>query len=48
MGNEKLKDSDIVPSGVAELAKLQSEGYAYKTVNGVTPPSPSPAREREL
>lgn len=29
VGNNKIKDSDIVPSGVAELAKLQSEGYAY-------------------
>ena len=24
-----LKDSDIVPSGVAEIAKLEQEGYAY-------------------
>jgi intracellular sulfur oxidation DsrE/DsrF family protein len=24
-----LKDSDIVPSGVAEIAKLEAEGYAY-------------------
>ncbi len=29
VGQDKLKESDIVPSGVAEIAKLQSEGYAY-------------------
>ena len=29
VGSSKVKDSDIVPSGVAEIAKLQSEGYAY-------------------
>lgn len=29
VGSSKIKDSDIVPSGVAEIAKLQSEGYAY-------------------
>jgi intracellular sulfur oxidation DsrE/DsrF family protein len=29
VGKDKIKDSEIVPSGVAELAKLQSQGYAY-------------------
>ncbi|MBI3353570.1 MAG: DsrE family protein [Nitrospirae bacterium] len=30
VGQEKIKDSDIVPSGVAEIARLQAEqGYAY-------------------
>lgn len=29
VGQDKIKDSDIVPSGVAEIAILQSKGYAY-------------------
>lgn len=30
VGKEKIKDSDIVPSGVAEIAKLQAEkGFVY-------------------
>ncbi len=30
VGQEKIKDSDIVPSGVAEIARLQAEqGFAY-------------------
>ena len=30
VGQDKIKDSDIVPSGVAEIARLQAEeGYVY-------------------